>query len=297
MKFGRRYSLFAQGVVNDYTIPFPLTMEFEITRNTLASINTARLILYNLAPDTRRDLYHDQYDTLTYKQVRLHAGYASEPSLPLIFQGNIRKAFSYRRGPDWVTELDCWDGGFGSINGQVSASIPSGWSIKTLISTLMGALPNVSQGAIGSIDIGGSRGVVLSGNAWDIMQQYTQNGQAFIDNEVVNVLDFNDYIINADGIPVITSATGLLNTPRRQDAILEVDMLFEPRAQVSQLIQIQSLESIYNGQYIVKGIRHRGTISGAICGEAITTLSLWLGSEALNAITRSTSAPAQLAGV
>ncbi len=60
-------------------------------------------------------------------------------------------------------------------------------------------------------------------------------------------------------------------------------MIFEPRMFVNQLVALESTESYFNGEYAVMGITHRGTISGAICGDAITTLSLWSGQQALEA--------------
>jgi hypothetical protein len=107
------------------------------------------------------------------------------------------------------------------------------------------------------------------------------NNTAYIDNEKANVVPQGTYVTPPGGIPLITSDTGLLGTPRKLGALVEVDMIFEPRIAVNQYVELQSEETYFSGQYAVLGINHHGTISGALCGDAITTLSLWSGIQAL----------------
>ena len=55
-------------------------------------------------------------------------------------------------------------------------------------------------------------------------------------------------------------------------------MIFEPRITVGQLVEIESsTASIFDGQFKVIGIHHAGIISGAVAGEARTTLNLFIG--------------------
>ena len=52
-------------------------------------------------------------------------------------------------------------------------------------------------------------------------------------------------------------------------------MIFEPRLQIGQFIDIQSkTETIYNGTYKVIGIEHSGTISDSQSGTCKTKVSL-----------------------
>lgn len=287
MKFGRTYSMKVQidAALEALEFNYPLSLEFNIVRNTFASANTALFTIFNLGEDTRRLLFHDRYDTLNYRQIILQAGYESQDNTPLctIFQGNVRSAYSYKRKENWTTVIDCFDGGFGIINGQTSLSIAAPWSMNSVIQKLIGGMPNVSMGTVNVPDVQNSRGLNLFGNSWDIIRRMTGNNTAFIDGEKVNVVTQGTYITPPDGIPLITSDTGLLGTPRKLGALLEVDMIFEPRIVVNQLVELESEETYYNGQYAVMGITHHGTISGAVCGDAITTLSLWSGVQALAA--------------
>lgn len=299
MKIQRIYSMQIQGANADYDISYQsppppripdfariLTLELDVTRNTLASANTAKFTLYNLKESTRRDIYHDRYDTTNYRAVKLLAGYASEPSLPTIFQGNVISAYSFRRGVDWVTEIEAFDGGFAMMTAQVNTTFPSGWELRDVISSLISTMPKVTTGAIGNLSAPSSRGLSLTGATWDVLNRLSQGqgAQAFVDNERVNVLQKNEYISNEIGLPLITSDTGLLGTPRRHNALIEVDVVFEPRAAVGQLVELRSIESVNNGLYQVIGIHHHGTISGAVDGGLTTTISLWLGTQALSPI-------------
>ena len=285
MKFGRTYSMKIQidDELEAVEIDYPMTLEFNVVRNTFASANTGSFTIYNLGEDRRRQIFHDRYDVQLYRQIILQAGYSSEQNTPLstIFQGNVRSAYSYKRKQDWTTVIEGWDGGYGILNGQISQSVSTNQTMSQIIQSLVKAMPNVSAGTIDVPDIQKSRGVSLFGNAWDIIRRLTGNNTGYIDNENVNVVGQGTYVTPPDGIPLITSDTGLLGTPRKLGALLEVDMIFEPRIFINQLVDLESLESYYNGQYAVMGITHRGTISGAICGDAITTLSLWSGVQAL----------------
>ncbi len=244
---------------------------------------SGRFTLYNLAEKSRAQIFHDLYDVLNYRQIILQAGYESTDNTPLstIFQGNIRSAYSYKRKQDWTTVIDCFDGGFAIINGQISLSVAAPWTTSDVIKQLVNAMPNVALGTVNLPEVKNSRSMNLFGNAWDAIRRLTGNNTAFIDSEKVNAVTQGTYITPVGGIELITSDTGLLGSPRKLGALVEVDMIFEPTISVNQLVQLNSLDPHYNGEYAVMGVTHRGTISGAVCGDAITTLSLWSGTQAL----------------
>lgn len=284
MKFQRTFSLTVRGQQDTHIINFPLTLDLEANRNTLASCNTGRFVIYNLKESVRRDIFHDRYDTLTYRPIKLAAGYAHEPSLPVIFQGNLTSAYSYRQGPDWYTEIEAFDGGDGVINGDANVQLGKGWSMQDLIRQLMGGMPNVTPGTVGQFDAPNTRGISVAGNPWDIIQSTVPDAQIFIDKEIANVIRKDQFIDSPDGITVLNSQTGLLGTPRRHNALIEVPMLFEPRAIVGQGVLLQSIEKVNNGFYQVIGVHHKALISGAVEGDARTVLSLWQGTQRLSSV-------------
>lgn len=284
MKFQRIFSMAieidADTVVQ---IQYPLTLVFDVNRNTLATSNTGHFRIYNLKPETRNQIFHDRNATLDYKRIKVQAGYEDQSPLPEIFTGNIIQAYSRREGTNWVTEIEAFDGGFGILNGQVSQTVPKGWNLRQLITTVLGTIPKTSVGAVGDLTGDSSRGITLMGNSWNLLSGVanSNNASAFIDGEVSNILKRNEYVSNAPAITIIDSSTGLLETPRRSNALMEVTTLFEPRLRVGQLVQVQSLETVYNGKYKVLGVAHRGTISGAVGGDCTTVASLDLGTAAL----------------
>ena len=122
-----------------------------------------------------------------------------------------------------------------------------------------------------------SRAVSVSGNAFAVIQKYS-NGSAFIDNNEIKVLETYDAIEGY--VPLINDESGLLGVPEHEDALLRIKMIFEPRIILGQIIEINSrIMPMFNGQYKVYGIKHEGTISDAIAGEATTTLEMLVGSQ------------------
>ncbi len=258
-------------------VAFPLTLEFDIVRTTLGSTNTGTFNIFNLKPSSRKQVHHDWWETLKYRRIILNAGYDRNPKLPQIFVGNIQSAASVRQGTNWVTRIEAYSGIYGIQNGQVGLSLNSGFDMRSALITAASAMPNTSIGAIGNFSPPDStRGLSIAGNAWDSIQNLTKGGEAFIDQEKVYALQKDDYVNFPGQVLEISSLSeGLLETPQRAQEGTIVEILFEPRVQIGQLVRLVSEETIYSGLYIVKGIHHRGTISGAVGGDCRTILTLW----------------------
>ena len=284
MKFGRVFELSVQlapGSEDSIIIQSPMTLELDIQRDVQATANDARLTIYNLGEDNRKKLFQyaaDPGNLKAYRQIRLKAGYEGSPSLPIIFQGSLRQGFSQKRGPDLLTTIIAFDGDLAMQNGQASLTVPSGYTIRDVILQLIKTLPQVGTGGVSNFDSQSSRGLSLSGNSWDLIRKLNPDGHCFIDNELVYVLK-NDEFIRAESID-LNSDTGLLGTPCIVNLYqVEVSMIFEPRMKVGMTVNLASSETMFNGTYIVKGIAHRGIISGAVGGELITTLTLYPGKD------------------
>lgn len=309
LKFQRNYELEVRG--NDgnlYIFPYPLTIEFQVKRNVLASANTGNFRVYNLGQQHRNVIYKNQFDINTaFRSLVLKAGYGvgQAITLPIIFQGNVMQAQSYRleKSVNFITEIDGYDYGWVMTNAKSNRNYPSGTVtqskiIKDLIGDLKITVPSNSNNKEAALSIGAvspqfdviyKQNVAIVGNTWDALQKITNN-QAYIDNGNVYCLFEND-VFQGD-LTVIDSQTGLLGTPKKQQNFLIVEMLFEPRLQVGQQVQIISSSlSQYpnsnNGIFKVVGIEHRGTISGAVGGECKTVVSCLLPLEKINLVTAS----------
>lgn len=252
----------------------PLTIQFHVERSISSSLNTMLLVIYNLGEVLRNEIFQDPFITLQNNIVILEAGYGD--NLSVIFQGYIRQAYSARQGSNILTTIHAMDGGFDVGNVLTSKTLESGVTLQQVITNLIGDFPNLNQGVIGDFPGEFKRPVVLDGNTFDLLRRYTNN-QVFIDLEKVNVLQ-NDEAVVGD-VPVLSSATGLLESPQRADANLNVTSLFEPRIIMAQVIDLQSeILKIYNGQYKVIGMVHSGIISEAVGGSCTSRFNLLLGS-------------------
>lgn len=274
-KFGRKYSLNVETIEgNTLTIEPPFTLEFDITRNVLSSANQSTIRVLNLSSKHRNALRKNVNDYGDLRLVSLRAGYGT--NLPLIFTGNITHAFSVREGVNFVTQMESFDGGFAFSNGFSSENFPAGTPQETVIQTLMDNLQaqGIGFGAIGNIQGILRRGNAYSGATVDLLKQLSGGG-VFIDNGKVYVLGDNE-CLPARGIATIDSKSGLLNTPVLEQTILHFDMIFEPRLIIGQLVNLQSLNpTVPDDPYKVVSLKHRGVISEAVCGEAITSVGLF----------------------
>lgn len=286
MKFGRIFSMFAQGRTADHTISFPLTCRLRVSNCGTPSASAAMFQIYNLSEEVRNDLYKDDFEQFIYKQVVFSAGYAAEPSTPIIFQGNLSRCYSYRRGPDWITEMECLDGGYAMQNGDINLSVPAPYDFKRVLSQVVAGMPRAKLGLIGNFDVVSSRGITYCGNPWDLLVRSVLplEGQVYINREIVNIVQQREYLVQSAVIEEISADTGLLDTPRRQAAMIMCRMLFEPRLEIMQKVRVKSVIPGNDGEYKVLKIDHIGTISGAVCENLITEVTAFGPSRELEAV-------------
>jgi len=282
-KLFRNYILTVQTRDNTFlTISLPFTVEFDITRNTLTSANVCSIRVYNLSEHNRNQIRKDVMDYNNLKTVTLQAGYGQ--NLPVIFEGNITQCWSVREGVNFITSIECFDGGFAFMNDQIAIQIPEGTSQADQFTAIVNLMPTVKLGAIGNFPGILGRGAALNGNAIDILRDLT-GGAVFIDKGKLHILG-NSECLEGDLIE-INSAAGLIGTPVLEQTVINIDMIFEPRLTVCQAVTLNSSTGAqYNGNYKVISVKHRGTISAAVCGDAITSVGMWYGTNALTSVTQ-----------
>lgn len=278
VKFGKTFKLTIQ--MNDnpnqaIVIEPPFTIDFDINRDMEATANTGNFKIYNLSPSTRKEIFQDLFDVKSIRKIIFEAGYNNK--LSTLFVGTLKTAYSSRPGANIITEINAWDDGFGSMMTYfINKTYSAGWTQKDIAKAQMkgmAASSGMEMGEVGELDTNPNpRGISLVGNGFALLNK-TTNGLVFIDNNRINALRPHEVI---DGlVQVIDSSTGLLGTPKRQDAKLSVDCIFEPRILVGQVIEIDSdVQPEYNGQYKVIGIHHTGTISETVAAECKTEIQL-----------------------
>lgn len=281
MKFGRTYKMSVQGQYFTWQIAYPTTLVFDVQRSTFASANKGTFTLYNLEMAARRDIYFDRFVNDQRLKLVLQAGYVGSPVLPTIFSGDVRVAWTQRQGVDWLTHIEAFDGGFAFYNAQAEGlALPTGYTMQSAAEALVGKMApyGVKLGKVSEIAVPNSRGVAFPGSAWDSLKRLVPgDGQLFVDNGVANILNPQDYLPTAT-VPVISPATGLVGTPRKQGNLIDCTTIFDPQYIVGQLANLQSLETWMNNPRLkVMGLHHHGKISAVEGGDLLTDLSLFSG--------------------
>jgi hypothetical protein len=254
----------------------PFTIDFDVFRNTMSSANITKIRIYNLNEEQRNRILKNPLQWQP-RLVTLRAGYGT--NLPMILNGYITQCFSMREGTQFVTTIESFDSGYAYSNAVYSGpAFPAGTKKQTIVETLIKSLEAYGVG-IGYIsDLGTdkiTRAKSITGSTIDRIREETDE-HFFIDNGLAYV------VIDLDAIegPVdfVNYETGLLNTPLRNETYLNFDLLFEPRLIMGQKLFVESQTARnYTGNYKVVSIHHRGTISQAIGGVAITSVGCLAG--------------------
>jgi hypothetical protein len=298
-KFGRAYAMRIQKPKNNILdldeyveIRDPITCEFNIVKNNLASANTANFTLYNLAEETRSNIIKDAWNIEDQRSIEFFAGYADPGDLiPRCFNGTLKRAYSVRQGSDFKTIIEAYDGVISKPDSAIKFTFPKGTPRNVAIETIV---RDIDKAGKGTVTVGKKytdilkRAYAMAGEPMAILQQLT-DGKFYIEEGNSYAIDETD-VVPGD-LSLISAENGLLGTPKRMETVVEIDMLFEPRIKTSQLIELQSeTADRFNGYYKVTGITHRGTISGAVCGEAITSLTMQIYKDTVEVFDRATSA-------
>lgn len=293
IKFGRAYQLSVKGQTTNHLIKFPLTCNFDITKQLYQTNNIAIFTLYGLSKDKRQDIYFDRTTVeQVYTPVEFRAGYNGQTldaelrdysTLPRIFIGGTTLAYTERNGQEIMTHIEASDGGHAQAVGEVNAPIPKGASFADIMRIGMDSLKvfGVSSGKIivtKNLPPRSKEIAVMFGKTIDQMRKYANEKIAiFILDQVMYVLGEDDILDSPAGVITINSETGLIGTPRRYFREVNCSVVFEPRVTIGQLVKLEAtLTPWVNGLYKVTGLHHHGTISGTSSGAAVTDLTMHL---------------------
>lgn len=280
MKFQRIWKMVITTPEETITIGYPLTVQFSIDRDTFAGSNTATFNIYNLGLATRNKVFQDKYRIDRIVFVDFFAGYNGQ--FALCFKGKVLEAYSGREGGanNVITTIQALDSDI--IQSYSSHTFEEGTPLKDVYKTLAGDMPNLAIGAIGTLEGNLQTPLVINEKSFVAINKLT-GGSTFVDLDKIHTLQDNEALADVI-IPRITSESGLLGSPNRHDAQLDVKCLFSPEVLVGQLVEVESsVQTQFNGQFKVCGIHHAGTISAAICGTLETTLNLFIGALLPNA--------------
>jgi hypothetical protein len=262
-----------------------LTLEFNIVRNNYSAVNTGNFRIRNLNQATRNIIFKDYFNQGQWTSVVLKAGYVGTP-LSTIFNGMAHTICSYREegGTDWITEIDATDfsGLFSNSFSSWTKNPPSGQTQKDVIQALAKDLQASAEEYGQTLGIGSVGGFTAPRYSYTA-NDFTMNilavetsRQVAIDNGKLYAMPYN-YAFDGD-VTLISSATGLLGTPRLQQTFLVASMIFEPAIVPWQYVELQTEDTNFtsanNGPYKVLGVQHAGIISSTKPGKCTTNVSM-----------------------
>lgn len=274
-KLQRNYRLFVDASDGKrLEVSPPFSIEFDIKRGILSQKRDGNIRIYNLKEETRLAILQNVNDFSSPRKVELWAGYQDQ--MPIIFRGTISYCWSAREGINFITTIEAYDAGFELITSQVNKAYKQGILEASVMEDMIKTMaPGVTLGAISDYNSPLSKGNSYSGNTGELLNQIS-GGAFFCDLGKAYVLKDSDCIRGS--LLEINSDSGLLGTPIREQTILHLEMLFEPRLLIGQLVNLNSTTGrLYNGPAKVVSLTHRGMISDSVCGSVITSVGLWYG--------------------
>lgn len=276
---------------DNIAISLPFSLDIDITRAAMPTANVAQFRIYNLPEDIRNKIRFDISSISERQEVALKAGYKSIHKnlndLPLIFRGSIKFAYSERiNNKDWLTTIECYDGGFALSNSKIKASFIAGEKYSANIEKVLATFETIKIGHISKKLVPADkkllRGHPVDAKTFDYLNENFSN-KWFIDNGIVNVIGDDEAFVGV--YKTVNVDTGLIGTPIRQETNIDFNIIFEPRLLIGQAINLESItDKSFNGTYKLIMIKHRGTISPVTCGELVTSCRVFKGTGKLEMV-------------
>lgn len=253
-RFNRDYKLFIRFSATDVIeIKPPIRVQFEGKKTIISDVNELKIKIFNLNGEHRNKLIKDkaqQGGNDKYLQVVFQAGY---DDLVDIFIGNIYESGSEKKGADYITTMTCKDGGYDFRNAFTSKTISKDVPV---IDELLKDMKNTSKGKITSQPIR-VRAKVMVGNTADLINENLQvNETFFIDNEKLNIIK-DDELVDDFAVEV-SSDTGLLNSPKKQETFIIAETLMNPAIKCGGQVLLKSTILQLDGLYRVDTIEFAG---------------------------------------
>lgn len=235
-----------------------LRITFNVTKTISSEPNTGEITIYNLNQNTR-NLITTKY----YQHVELYICYR-EDDFRLIFKGDVISINNSQSDLDIITHLKCADGFKAYTDKTIVKTLSSGQSDIVVVNEALASF-NIQAA---TIDLPQNtilpRGKVLFCDAREAVSKVAINNRAdwSIQDGQLAIIPKNTALRNDEGY-IISSATGMIGSPEKNDDGLEVTTLCNPYFKIGGLIRIESQITEYNGNYKIKSIQHEGDLMGS----------------------------------
>lgn len=262
-RFNRQFELMIEADGERVTVGSPFRISFDATKSLSGGLNKMTIQVFNMAERRRLAVVKDPEQR---KRLPLSLKVGYNGTLDLIFRGTVHRGLNRREGPDIITELDCLDGGFDFFNSFTSQTVRG-----DRLGAILRDLSNTRRGKIGEIQKL-VRPKVLVGNTVKLIDQIIDEDQSwYIDDEQLNILRDNEVI--SSFIPLVSAATGLIDTPEREQSKLTFSTLMNPTLKIGGLARLKSTTAPHmNGIYRLETIGYTGDNYGEAWQQTCTGL-------------------------
>lgn len=255
-----------------------LRIAFEITKDLQGYPNLAKIQIYNLSEDSRSQIQDE------FENVILSVGY--EGNVSTIFTGDIRNVQKIRQGVDIITEIYAGDGNRDFADSYFNKSFVAGTTVESIISEVKKELSTVTSGVVQGLDPTAQKlfGSSFSGSVPEVMDQLGEenNFDWSIQDNKLDVIAKDSVV---DEIYVISSRTGMINSPTITEIGADVTTLLNPKVIPGRVIKVESVAPNFNlgnlnfrnvnktlgeGQYKVIKVIHSGDTHSQLWQSSIT---------------------------
>ena len=233
----------------------PIRITFSGSKSVAGGLNRIDLEVYNLAEDKRLAIAEDpEEDKNTSLQLSVGYGTNLEP----LFRGTIYRAENARDGAEIITSIECVDGGFDYQFSETDRTVAAGADPVTAI---LKDMPNTERGFIRQRQPL-QRPKVMSGRSARELDKIVEDDEFwFILDGRLNIIQEGQSI--GGTIPLVSPATGLLETPTREQQIVTFRTQFNPSVKAGGLLELEStLAPQMNGAYQARTITYDGDLDG-----------------------------------
>ncbi|QIG73261.1 putative structural protein [Rhizobium phage RHph_N17] len=238
-----------------------LKIAFTITKSISSTQNSASIRIWNLSEATRYALGKELDD------VTLEAGYYPPEggnNVGIIFNGQIRDIEHSREGNDIISELSCGDADKAFRHATIAKTYPKGTEVKTVVDDIYKELAKdgVTKGEWKFPDNTPTfkRPYSVCGTCKRELDTLGRGKDFYwsVQNGVMEVVPGNGFI---GGVVMLSSQTGLVDTPSITDNGVKAKALLNPEIRPNRRVQIISevLEmNAENGMYRVGECTYSG---------------------------------------
>jgi hypothetical protein len=266
-RFSRDYELSITIKEVTYLVRPPLNIQFTAKKSAGGrGLNTLSISIYNLAKTKRRALVKDAEDR-THIPIEFKAGYDGQ--LVRLFKGNAFTCQTIRNGVDYITTIECQDGGTDYLESFTSRAVTTK---SAAINGILEDMPNTGKGKISPSLAPILRPKIIVGNSAICIDELLDDDESFyIDEEKLYIIKDNEVI--STFIPVVSPQTGLKNTPKCKDEIVSFATLMNPQVKIGGQVELKSTTAVrLNAVYKIDTISYSGEYDGDDWSQECTCL-------------------------